>query len=99
MIGMPVIGLATTALTTTIENGVTGYVDLDERELVRHMRRLIRDPAEAAALGAAARKVAERRFGIGRFVADWNRALRLVAGAPTSAQRHAVADDLLEVPA
>jgi len=99
MLGMPVVGLATTAMPTTIENGVTGYVGLDESELVRHMRRLLRDPTEAAALGAAARKVAERRFSIGRFVADWNRALRLVAGAPASTTRRTFADDLLEVPA
>jgi glycosyltransferase involved in cell wall biosynthesis len=100
MLGMPVVGLATTAMATTIENGVTGYVDLDERELVRHMRRLLRDPAEAATLGAAARKVAERRFGIGRVVADWNGALRLVTGAPARSPRRSVADDaLIEVPA
>jgi hypothetical protein len=98
MLGMPVVGLATTAMATTIENGVTGYVDLDERELVRHMRRLLRDPAEAAALGAAARTVAERRFGIGRFVADWNSALRLVTGSPARRARRSVADDdLIEV--
>jgi hypothetical protein len=98
MLGMPVVGLATTAMATTIENGVTGYVDLDERELIRHMRRLLRDPDEAAALGAAARKVAERRFGIGRFVADWDRALRLVTGTSVAPRRR-VADDPIGVPA
>jgi glycosyltransferase involved in cell wall biosynthesis len=92
MLGMPVVGLATTAMVTTIENGVTGFVDLDERELVRHMRRLLRDPAEAAELGGAARRVAERRFGIGRFVADWNRALRLVTGSPAPPIRRSVAE-------
>jgi glycosyltransferase involved in cell wall biosynthesis len=98
MLGMPVVGLATTAMATTIENGVTGYVDLDERELIRHMRRLLRDPDEAAALGAAARKVAERRFGIGRFVADWDRALRLVTGTSVAPRRR-VADDPIGVSA
>jgi hypothetical protein len=61
------------------------------------MRRLLRDPAEAAALGAEARRAAERRFGIGRFVADWDRALRLVTGMPTRSARRTVAD-LAEVP-
>ena len=97
MLGMPVVGLATTAMATTIENGVTGYVDLDEGNLVRHMRRLLRDPDEAASLGAEARRVAERRFGIGRFVADWNRAIRLVTGATVPAGRR-IADDPVGVP-
>jgi glycosyltransferase involved in cell wall biosynthesis len=97
MLGMPVVGLATTAMATTIENGVTGYVDLDERELVRHMRRLLADPSEAASLGAAARRVAEHRFGLGRFVEDWNHALSLVTGVRTAGATST--RDSMEVPA
>jgi len=74
LLGMPVIGLATTEMATAIENGVSGYVDTDVDALIAHMRRLLADPAEAARLGAGARQAAETRFGIGRFIADWQAA-------------------------
>jgi glycosyltransferase involved in cell wall biosynthesis len=80
MLGMPVVGLATTEMATAIENGVSGYVDTDERALVYAMRALLDDPAAAARLGAGARRAAEERFGIDRFVRDWNDALGLVTG-------------------
>lgn len=75
LLGMPIIGLATTEMVTTIENGVSGYVDTNLDALIAHMQRLLHDPAEARQLGTGARRAAEARFGIGRFVADWNAAL------------------------
>lgn len=74
-IGMPVVALGTTELPLVIEHGQTGYVSCDLEELVDGMRRLISDPAEAARLGANAREVALQRFGLERFIAEWNRAL------------------------
>lgn len=71
MVGMPVVGLATTELVTVIENGKTGYVDTRLDRLVEHMQRLIADPAEARRLGENARRYALARFGIERFVKDW----------------------------
>ena len=41
--------------------------------------RLLADPGLARELGAAARRTAEERFGIDRFVADWLDALATVA--------------------
>jgi glycosyltransferase involved in cell wall biosynthesis len=77
MIGMPIIGLATTEMATVVRTGVTGYVDTSLARLVEHMQRLLDDPAEAHELGRGARRDAEERFNIGRFVADWQRALQL----------------------
>lgn len=71
MIGMPLVGLATTELATVIRNGENGFIDTAPERLVEHMRRLLASPADAAALGAAARREALWRFGIDRFVADW----------------------------
>lgn len=71
MLGMPVIGLATTEMATTIENDVSGYVHNDLDRLVEHMRRLLREPAEARRLGCGARAVALERFNIERFAHDW----------------------------
>lgn len=75
MIGMPVIGLATTELATVVRNGQEGYLSNDLDELVDAMQRLLREPHTAQAWGAAAKQRAESRFGIARFVADWQTVL------------------------
>lgn len=74
MVGLPVIGLATTEMATAVQNGVSGYVGTDVGELIGHMRRLLADPAEARRLSAGARLTAIRRFSITRFARDWDAA-------------------------
>lgn len=78
MVGLPVIGLATTEMVTAVENGVSGYVDTDINRLVEHMQRLLADPQEACRLGGEARRTARERFNIHRFVSDWNKVFALV---------------------
>jgi len=78
MLGVPVVGLATTEMATTIENGVSGYVDTDVRRLIARMQDLLADPAEARRLGEGARRVARERFSIERFARDWDETVRLV---------------------
>lgn len=80
MIGMPIVGLATTEMSTVVANGVTGWVDTDPERLVAVMLDLLEDPDMARRWGQAARTTAHARFGIERFVADWNDALALVTG-------------------
>lgn len=80
MLGMPVVGLATTEMATTIENGRSGYVDNDPARLAQHMRRLLDDPGEARRLGEGARAAARERFHIARFARDWERVFARVAG-------------------
>jgi glycosyltransferase involved in cell wall biosynthesis len=80
MIGLPIVGLATTELSSVIRNGEHGWIDTRLDRLVDAMRRLLADRGLAAEWGAAARRAALERFGIERFVADWCGALREVAG-------------------
>lgn len=80
MIGVPVIGLATTEMATVIENGHSGYVDTNLAKLVSRMQALMHDPAEARRLGENARKRALERFNIARFISDWNAALKDITG-------------------
>ena len=80
MLGMPVVALATTEISTVVENGVSGWIDTDVDRLVDHMKRLLSDADEARRLGEGARRTALERFSIDRFVADWDDALQLVAG-------------------
>lgn len=84
MIGMPIVALATTELATVIENGTSGYIDTRLATLIEAMRELVRNPALARQLGAQARLRAQERFGIARFCADWNAALRDVTGTATA---------------
>jgi glycosyltransferase involved in cell wall biosynthesis len=77
MIGLPIIGLATTEMVTAIENGRTGYVETDLDKLVARMRCLMDDPEHAKELGQNAKRYASERFGIRRFGEDWQ---RLVSG-------------------
>jgi len=80
MVGLPIVGLATTETVTVVENGVSGYLDTDPQRLVEHMRRLLDRADEARELGAGARKTALRRFGMDRFVRDWEETLAAVTG-------------------
>jgi hypothetical protein len=80
MIGMPVIGLATTEMATAVENGVNGYADTDVSRLIGQMRRLLEEPEEARRLGRNARDRALARFGIKRFVRDWEETFSLATG-------------------
>lgn len=82
LIGMPIVGLATTEMATVIEDGKSGYIDTNPARLIACMQELIRDPVLARQLGDAARRRALERFGIERFVRDWNAAFQEVTGIP-----------------
>lgn len=90
-IGMPVVALATTELPAVITHGETGFVSCDVEELVDSMQHLLADPAEARRIGLNARDLAQQRFGLDRFVQDWNRAFALVLGQPQSVARQTYA--------
>ena len=77
-IGMPIVGLATTELASVIRNGQNGFVHNDIDKLCDVMRRLIADPGLARQWGEGARHTARERFGIDRFVGDWNRVFAAV---------------------
>ncbi|QYF92239.1 glycosyltransferase family 4 protein [Massilia sp. PAMC28688] len=81
MVGLPVVALATTEIATVIRDGETGFADTNPDRLVDCMQRLLRDPGLARELGERGRLYARERFGIGRFVAEWDALLREVTGA------------------
>ena len=77
-LGMPVVALATTEVPEAVppEAGVVSTrVDVIEASL----HRLLADPEEAAACGRLARQAARERYGLGRFLADWDELLEEVA--------------------
>lgn len=74
MVGLPIIGLATTELVTVVENGISGYIDTEIDCLIERMRSLIANPELALRLSTGARQQAQKRFNIQRFTRDWDEA-------------------------
>jgi hypothetical protein len=71
MMGIPVVGLATTELATVIENGRSGYVHTDVDYLIEKMKLLLQDVEHAKQLGINGRETAARKFNISRFAHQW----------------------------
>jgi Glycosyl transferases group 1 len=78
MVGLPIVGLATTELVRVIENNVSGYIDTNIDCLIERMQELIGNPEKAARLGQQAREQAQQRFNLQRFIQDWNEAFERV---------------------
>ena len=78
MIGVPVVGLATTEMVTVIENERSGILHTDIDYLIHKMNELLRKPDYARALGAEGREYAINRFSIKRFVKDWQQLFETV---------------------
>jgi hypothetical protein len=89
-LGLPVVALATTEHFSVIKDGKNGFIDTNVENLVRRMRRLLADPEEARRIGEAGRCTARERFGLERFVADWEaafeEALKLREVAPCASR-------------
>ena len=80
MVGLPIVGLATTELVTVIRHGESGFIDTDAANLLAPMRELLADVDLARRLGANARRYALDRFGIARFARDWEQTFAEVVG-------------------
>jgi Glycosyl transferases group 1 len=78
-LGMPVVALATTEAPEALPPEA-GFLSTDVDALGAEARRLVGDPEEARLRGKVAREAALRRFGLGRFLADWDALLEEVAG-------------------
>jgi Glycosyl transferases group 1 len=77
-LGMPVVAVGTTEVHEAVPHEA-GAVSTRIDVLTGAVRRLIEDPGEAAARGSAARAAALERYGLERFLADWDDALEEVA--------------------
>nr|BFE58177.1 glycosyltransferase [Dactylosporangium thailandense] len=73
-IGVPVVALATTEAVEAVPPGA-GVLSTNVDALVDAALWLIESPGEARRLGAAGRAAALRRYGLDRFLSDWDRLL------------------------
>jgi glycosyltransferase involved in cell wall biosynthesis len=78
MVGLPVVGMATTELVTIIQNDVSGFIHTDLSYLISKMKMLIRDQGLAERVGSAGKKIAIDQFNIKRFTHDWETLLATV---------------------
>jgi glycosyl transferase family 1 len=70
-LGMPVVALATTEVAEAVPPEA-GVVSNRLDTLHQALRRLVRDPNEAQERGLAARRAVRSRYGLERFLADWD---------------------------
>jgi glycosyltransferase involved in cell wall biosynthesis len=77
-LGMPVVALATTEAIEAVPPDA-GVLSTNIDVLVDAARWLIDEPADAKRLGERARTVAQARYGLDRFLSDWDRLLMEVS--------------------
>ena len=76
-LGMPVVALATTEVVEAVPPDA-GVVSTRVEALADAARRLVADPEQARLMGKAARAAATARYGLERFLADWDALLEEV---------------------
>jgi glycosyltransferase involved in cell wall biosynthesis len=76
MMGLPIVGMATTEMSVTIQNGFSGFVHTDIDFLIEKMKYLLDHPQAAAEMGGNARQTAMQQFDITRFTRQWEAAFR-----------------------
>ncbi|MFR9802280.1 glycosyltransferase [Pseudonocardia sp. RS010] len=84
MLGMPVVVVGTTEAPEAVP-AAAGVCSADLRRLRRGLAELVADPDAAAAAGRAAREAALARFGVERFLHDWEDVLARVTDAAPAA--------------
>jgi hypothetical protein len=75
LLGMPVVVLDATEASRAVPDAA-GARSSDVTELVTAARRLLADPAEAQRHGLLARRAALERYGLPRFLHDWDLAFK-----------------------
>lgn len=80
-LGMPVLALDTTEAARAVP-AEAGAVSTSVSELLRTARQLVNDPEESRRRGKAAREAVLERYGLDRFLADWDTVLADLKPSP-----------------
>jgi hypothetical protein len=70
-LGMPVVALATTEVPEAVPGGI-GITSTNVHTLIESLEQLLGDPDRCVQLGQRARTYARERYGLERFLADWD---------------------------
>jgi glycosyltransferase involved in cell wall biosynthesis len=76
-LGMPVVAVAATEVVEAVPQQA-GVISTDPNRLVGAVRDYLNDPEAARLAGKAARAHALQRYGLARFLAEWDRLLEEV---------------------
>ncbi|MDB5119091.1 MAG: glycosyltransferase [Sphingobacteriales bacterium] len=76
MLGIPVIGMATTEMPTVITNNVNGFIHTDTQVLISKMQELLNNKQQAIDLGKGGRQTALDRYHITRFTSQWEQTFK-----------------------
>ena len=85
-LGMPVVALATTEAVEAVPPAA-GTVSTDVEALGAALAELMADPDRAREQGLAARAAARERYGLERFLSDWDEVLGETAAAPAAREK------------
>lgn len=77
-LGMPIVALGNTEAWMAVRPEF-GFISTRIEDLQRGVRDLINDHSLALEMGAKARDFARERYGLGRFLGDWDRLIKEVA--------------------
>jgi glycosyltransferase involved in cell wall biosynthesis len=77
-LGMPVVAIAATEMVEAVPEDA-GVISTDVVRLAEAVRSYINEPEAARVAGKSARAHALQRYGLSRFLADWNRLLEEVS--------------------
>ena len=89
MIGVPIVALATTEMTTVLRDGESGIIHTDVDYLISRMKQLLQNRPLAQQLGEAGQRVAYERFNMERFRHDWqNLVQRVIQSDRTTTHLH-----------
>lgn len=84
-IGMPVLALATTEAVAAVPADA-GVLDTRVDSLVDAAEWLLHDPEAARRMGARAQRAVRARYGVDRFLSDWDRLLGMAFGQAASGE-------------
>ncbi|HET6528800.1 MAG TPA: glycosyltransferase family 4 protein [Balneolaceae bacterium] len=76
MVGLPIVGLATTEMAVTVKNHINGFAHTDVDFLVKKMKYLLDNPDDAETLGRNSADYAREHFSINRFSKEWKATFR-----------------------
>jgi hypothetical protein len=94
--GCPIVALATTEATMALPAGA-GVVSTNMDDLTEAARHYLRDPEAARRAGMAARAEAARRYGLNRFLEDWDRLLHSVVPPSGASDRDHSTDATVDI--
>ncbi len=80
--GLPVVATPSSAIPDYVEHGISGFLTNDPVEMRYYLELLLTNDNMASKMGMAGREIILEKFGLQRFVDDWNSLLYEISSLP-----------------